>query len=138
VFAGLARWKAARRDVLFPLVRVWCSDDNAVLRQKTRSGIADRIAPLFAEIIARGMRQGVLAATHPEETARVIVSLVQDLNDRLGELLLSTEPVSFDAVERTVAAYTDAVERTLGVAEGAVVLVTAETLRPWFTRNGES
>ncbi len=138
VFAGLARWKSARRDLLLPLVRVWCSDDNAVLRQKVRAGIAERIAPLFAEIVARGVRQGVLTACHVDETARVIVSLVQDLNDRLGELLLAAEPVSFAVVERTVAAYTDAVERTLGVSEGVVVLVTGETLRPWFTRNGES
>lgn len=138
VFAALARWKSDRRDLLLPLVRVWCSDDNAVLRQKLRSGIADRTAPLFADVVARGVREGVFTATHPDETARVIVSLVQDLNDRLGEFLLAAEAAPFAAVERTVAAYTNAIARTLGVTEGEVVLVASGTLRPWFTSNGES
>ena len=130
--------ESARRDLLLPLVRVWCSDDNAVLRQKLRSAIADRAAPLFADVVARGVREGVFTATHPDETARVIVSLVQDLNDRLGGFLLAAEAVPFAAVERTVAAYADAIARTPGVAGEEVVLVASGTLRPWFASDGES
>jgi hypothetical protein len=62
---------------------VWQSDDNAIVRQKLRPGIADRIAPLLAGIIDQGVREGVFTAVYPEQTALVIVSLVQDLNDRL-------------------------------------------------------
>lgn len=138
LFAGLARWKAARREVLLALVRVWCADDNAVFRQKTRSSVAARVAPLFAEIIDRGVGEGVFTAVHPVETARVVVSLVQDLNDRLGELLLAEEPVSFTVVEHTVAAYSDAVTRTLGCAAGSVLLVEPAVLRPWFPSKGEA
>ncbi|MFD2350999.1 TetR/AcrR family transcriptional regulator [Nonomuraea ferruginea] len=46
---GLGRWKDQRRDLLVALLRVWQSDDNAVVRQKLRPTIADRIAPLLAQ-----------------------------------------------------------------------------------------
>ena len=73
------------------LLRVWCSDDNAVLRQKLRPGIADRIAPLLADIIGQGVQDGVFTVAYPDQMGRVIVALIQDLNDRLAELDLTAE-----------------------------------------------
>jgi hypothetical protein len=101
---ALARWKAQRRDLLVSLLRVWCSDDNAVLRQKLRPGIADRIAPLLADIIGQGVQEGVFTVAYPDQMGRVIVSLIQDLNDRLAELVLTAEsgPRTLRTVEHTM------------------------------------
>jgi hypothetical protein len=68
---------------------------------------------------------------------RVIVSLIQDLNDRLAELFLAAESGqrALPTAEHTIAAYTDALERILGVPAGSVLLVKTQTLRPWSTRN---
>jgi AcrR family transcriptional regulator len=133
-FAALATWKTRRRDLLVALLRVWQSDDNAIVRQKLRPGIADRIAPLLAGIIDQGIQEGVFTATYPEQTARVIVSLVQDLNDRLATLFLATETGQGDwlTVEHTVTAHTHALARVLGVPAGSVVLVDPAVLRWWF------
>jgi hypothetical protein len=116
------------------LARVWCSDDNAVLRQKLRPGIADRIAPLLADIIGQGVQEGVFTVAYPDQMGRVIVSLIQDLNDRLAELLLAAKPGqrTLPTAEHTIAAYTDAPERILGVPAGSVLLVETQMLRPWF------
>lgn len=143
-FAALATWKARRRDLLLSLLRVWCSDDNAVLRQKLRRGIADRIAPLLADIISQGVREGVFTSAHPDQAGRVVVSLVQDLNDRMADLVLDagSGDERLRTAWQTVAAYTDALERILGVPAGTVVLVEVDTLRPWFDaepdQNGET
>jgi AcrR family transcriptional regulator len=136
-FAALAGWKVQRRELLVALLRVWHSDDNAILRQKLRPSIADRIAPLLARIIHQGVSEGVLAAAHPDQFGRVVVSLVQDLNDRLADLFIAYERGNgdFRQVEQTVSAYTDALERILGAPTGSVVLVETATLRPWFERN---
>ena len=133
-FAALAMWKAERRDLLVSLLQVWCSDDNALLRQKLRPGIADRIAPLLADIIGQGVQEGVFTVAYPDQMGRVVVSLIQDLNDRLAELVLAAEPGQrmLRTAEHTVAAYTDALERMLGAPAGSVVLVKTQTLRPWF------
>lgn len=135
-FAGLGRWKAQRRDLLVALLRVWQSDDNAVVRQKLRPGIADRIAPLLAGILEQGARENTLAVTHPEATGRVLVALIQDLNDRLAEMVLSFDATGrpdLSGAQDTVAAHTQAVERILGLAEDSVVLVEPAVLSPWFT-----
>lgn len=148
-FAALAAWKSRRRDLLIALLRVWQSDDNAIVRQKLRPGIAGRIAPLLADVVDQGVREGVFTAPYPDQTARVIVALVQDLNDRLATLLLATESREtgqgdrrsiMRTVEHTIAAYTDALERILGAPTGSVLLVDPDMLRPWFEteRNGES
>ncbi len=128
-FAALASWKAQRHDLLKALARVWHSDGNALLRLKLRSGIADRMAPLLAEIVSQGVREGVFTTPLPEQSGRVLVSLIQDLNDRLAQLLLAAE-VEPSSVENTVAAYSDAIGRVLGVPGGTVMLVDLETLRP--------
>ncbi|WP_440106065.1 TetR/AcrR family transcriptional regulator [Streptosporangium sp. H16] len=135
-FTGLGRWKAQRRDLLVALLEVWQSDDNAIVRQKLRPGIADRIAPLLAGILEQGAREAALTLTHPQATGRLLVALLQDLNDRLAEMILS-----FDATGRpdlpaaldTVAAHTQALERILGLPEQSILLVESAVLRPWFT-----
>ncbi|WP_433519609.1 TetR/AcrR family transcriptional regulator [Nonomuraea sp. CA-143628] len=135
-FTGLGRWKAQRRDLLVALLRVWQSDDNAVVRQKLRPGIADRIAPLLAGILEQGARETTLAVTHPDATGRVLVALVQDLNDRLAEMIVSFDATGgpdLSAAQETVAAHTQALERILGLAEHCLVLVEPTVLRPWFT-----
>jgi AcrR family transcriptional regulator len=133
-FAALATWKTGWRDLLVALLRVWQSDDNAIARQKLRHGIVDRSAPLLAGIVDQGVREGVFTAVYPEQTARVIVSLVQDLNHRLATLFLATETGQGDwpTVEHTVTAYTDALARVLGAPAGSVVLVDPDVLRRWF------
>ena len=62
------------------------------------------------------------------------LSLIQDLGETLGELLLSFKPERDDMrrIENTVAAYTDAVERVLGIPTGSLHLTDAETLKEWF------
>jgi AcrR family transcriptional regulator len=135
-FGALASWKVQRRELLVALLRVWHSDDNAVVRQKLRHGIADRVAPLLAVIVDQGEAEGVFTAAHPNQLGRVIVSLVQDLNDRLADLFITygREGGDLRDVEDTVSAYTEALQRILGVPGGSVVLVEMATLRPWFER----
>ncbi|KAB8188497.1 hypothetical protein FH608_044535 [Nonomuraea phyllanthi] len=139
-FGALGRWKGRRRDLLLALLRVWQSDDNAVVRQKLRPGIADRVAPLLAAVLRRARDDGETAVPYPEQTARVVVSLIQDLNDRLGDMVLSFDETGrpdLPAAQETVAAYTCALERILGLPAESIVLVDPAVLRSWFTPNGD-
>jgi hypothetical protein len=54
-------------------------------------------------------------------------------------LLLSFEPERDDMhrVESIVAAYTDALERTLGIPGGSLHLTDTETLKEWFASPGD-
>jgi AcrR family transcriptional regulator len=55
---GIATWKTERRDQVMALLRVWYSDDNAIVREKVRQAMVTRLGPLLATIIAQGRRRG--------------------------------------------------------------------------------
>src|SRR5262249_52797772 len=67
LFAGIGHWKAERRDLILALIRVWRSDDNALVREKLRQETMTRLAPLLARIIAQGQAEGVFSVTSPED-----------------------------------------------------------------------
>ena len=69
-----------------------------------------------------------------------LASLVQDAGETIGALILSFDPERDDMqhVERTVAVYTDAFERVLGVPPGSLTLVDDQTLKEWFVSPREN
>ena len=75
-----------------------------------------------------------MMVTYPDQLGEVIASLAQDAGERIGALILSFDPERDDMqrVERTVAAYTEAFERVLGVPASSLSLVDDQTLKEWF------
>jgi len=137
-FGTLARWKTAQKTFFLTLLRVWYADDNAIVRQKARATAVKHNTPLLTVIIRQGIEEGVMTTSYPDQVGEVIMCLGYDLSDTLGRLLLSFEPSSdaWQHVNSTVGAYTDALERILGVSTGALSPLDAETLiemlKEWF------
>jgi hypothetical protein len=122
------------------LLRVWYTDDNAIVRQKLLIMGAKRIVPLLTEIIRQGIQEGVLTTSYPDQVGKVVLSLGQGLGDIVGQSLLSFEPEHDDlqGIERIVAVYTDALERVLGAPTGSLTLVDSQTLKEWFSSSRDS
>ena len=133
LFAGLQQWKAERRDLVLELLRVWYSDDNALVRDKLRQGVPTYLAPMLDAIIAQGRAESTFAPGSPD-TGRVIVGLLQGAQDLAGELYLDRQAgtIPFETVAGSFAAYQEAFERILGVPAGSLPLVDEATLRLWF------
>lgn len=133
-FDTVTRWKTSRKDFFLALLHVWYADDNAIVRQKLRTSSIKRITPWLSLIIQQGIQDGVLTTSYPERVGEVILSLVLDLGDTLGEMLLSFQPEqdTLLRVENTVATYTDALERTLGAPKGSLQFIDDEILKEWF------
>lgn len=129
-FTAFAQYKSDRTELLTALLRVWQSDANAVVRQWLRSRIADRLAPILEGVVAAGGASGDFDA--PAGSARVVIGLVQDLNDRIAALLTAEGPGAFDEAAVSIRAYTAAIERVLGLPVRTLSLVDLEALRPWF------
>jgi AcrR family transcriptional regulator len=132
--ATLNRWKVGQKAFFLALLRVWFNDDNAIVRQKLRATAIREISPLLSEIIRQGIQEGVMTATYPDQAGEVLASLAQDAGEAIGALILSFDPERDDMqrVERTVAVYTDAFERLVGVPAGSLTLVDDQTLKEWF------
>lgn len=134
---SLLRWRCGKRSgetCSFPCCKSGVPTTTPFCVRSSVQVLRTRIAPLLADIIGQGVQEGVFTVAFPDQMGRVVVSLIQDLNDRLAELVLAAEPGQrmLRTAEHTVAAYTDALERMLGVPAGSVLLVKTQTLRPWF------
>lgn len=140
-FALLGQYKTTEQTVMRTILRVWYTDDNALVRQKMRTATLERVAPLFAAVIHQGIEEGSLTTRYPDEAAEVVFSLAQDMVDILSHLLLSSQRIEFGRFERTVAAYTDVIERALGTPPHSLMLADTETLRQsirYLSNNQES
>lgn len=64
----------------------------------------------------------------------MIVSLGFDFQETLGCQILSFDPEGDDMlpIERTVAVYTDALERVLGAPKDSLRFIDSETLKEWL------
>jgi AcrR family transcriptional regulator len=139
-FSTAVRWKVAQKDYLLAIVRVWYSDDNAIIRQKVFSKMLKRFAPSFVPVIRQGIQEGSLATAFPDQAMEIVFYTIQGLSDKFGEAILASETGSSNAspeeqalaMENDVAAYTDTLERVLGAEKGSIQLMDTAATRMWF------
>jgi AcrR family transcriptional regulator len=133
-FSGIAAWKTERRDLMLALIEVWISDDNAIVREKSRRSIRERLVPLLTPIVAQGVEEGLFDVRSPEETATVIVLLVLGYQDVAGEMLFArlAGTISFEEVQRRYTTFLEAFDRVLGLPAGTIRGLDRETMHQWF------
>ena len=133
-YTTLVRWKTAQKTFVLALLQGWYTDDNAIVRQKMAAAALQQFTPALTEIIHQGIQQGVLTTPYPEHVAKVVFSLLIDLGDTIGRMLLSddSDQGALQDVETTLAVYTDAIERVLGAPKSFLKLMDVETQKEWF------
>jgi AcrR family transcriptional regulator len=134
VFAGIARWKAERKELVLAIMEVWNSDGNAIVREKLRRLTLSRMVPLLSRVVKQGIDEGVFRVDSPDETATVFVSLMLGFQQLAIDLFIArqTGTITFEVVQRSIASFTEAFERILGIPKGSITLTDESTLRFWF------
>ena len=114
-FAMLDQEKLAHKSLVLAYLRVWYADENAIVRSKLYRARVKRLAPWLEKIIHQGAREGIFQTPYPDQAARMIISLLEDLGYATVELILAEERSPDDALllERIVMACADAMERVL-------------------------
>jgi AcrR family transcriptional regulator len=133
-FAGIASLKAEQKDLMLAIIEVWNSDGNAIVREKVRR-LSERIMiPLLSAVVKQGVDEGTLHVDSPDEMAHVLASLMLGFQQQATDMFIARQAgaISFEVVQRSVAAHTEAFERILGVPKGSVTLTDEPTLRLWF------
>lgn len=138
-FTGLGP-NAAELRLSFAALPTWYTDDNAGARHRLRVRLTDRMAPPLAVIVGQGVAEGVFTTAFADWAGRVAIGLILDLDETAGRQVLATGPERIDAasIERTVAAYADALERVLGAPAGSLALMDPATLRAWLEVSNEA
>lgn len=133
-FDVLDTQKLAHKEFVLAFLRVWYGDENAIFRHKLHVARVKRFTPLLEEIIRQGVEEGVLTTPYPDQAARVILSLLEDIGYAAAELLLSGERSQDDLprLERIVEGWADTLERVLGAPPGFLRRSSREELAQWL------
>jgi AcrR family transcriptional regulator len=134
VFAGIARFKAERKELVVAIMEVWNSDGNAIVREKLRRLTSTLMVPLLAQVVRQGMNEGAFEVASPDETAKVLVSFMLGFQEIAVDLFLARQvgTISLDDVWRSLESFTEAFERILGTPKGSLALTDQATVRFWF------
>jgi len=132
-FDTAGRWKTARKEYLLALVQGWYSPENAVVRQKSEASMLKSMEPLFSELIQQGIREGLMSSSCPGQVGGIIMSLFQGMADPMVQIILSPQPKPEDLMrlDEIAFAYTDSIERLLGITPGTLKLVDHEIMKEW-------
>ena len=136
-FGGALQWKAAQKDYMLALLRVWYSDDNAIIRQKVLVKMLKWVAPSFSRVIRQGVQEGVFSTEFPDQATEIIISMITGLGNKFGEVILGQTSTMnaeerFQIMDKEIAAYTVAIERILGAQTGSIELMDANSIRVWI------
>jgi AcrR family transcriptional regulator len=132
-FDVLDRYKRANKDLIFSFMRVWYTDENALFRNRLYSTRIKWLAPLLTQIIQEGVEEGVFNTPYPDQAARMIIALLEDLGYAIAEILLVEENERFDFSQmvRLGEATADAMERLLGMKSGHLLHAWREDFLRW-------
>ena len=134
VFAAIAAYKTERKDLVLGLLQTWLSDHNAVVREKYRRVVVQRLTPVMAAIIREGQAEGTFDVGSADHAAVVFVSFILSLQQSTTELFLARHAgeISLADVRRALDAQVEAMERILGAHRGSITLVDEALLHEWF------
>jgi len=133
-FDTASRWKAARKDYLLSLVKVWYADENAILRIKSQAAVLSMVTPLITDIIRQGIREGVFNTNYPEHACEIVFSLLMRMGDSMIKLIIQPEleADTLQILEEITTSYQQAMERILGAAPGSLPIFDTAILKEWF------
>ncbi len=133
-FVTLDHRKLENKRFVLAYLRVWYGDENAIVRHKIHLARVKRFTPWLEEIIRQGTREAVMTTPYPDQAARIVLSLLEDLGYATVEMLLAEEhsPDDLSHLERIVTATVDALERVLGAPEGCLLRASREELAQWL------
>jgi AcrR family transcriptional regulator len=134
LFSVAGRWKTQRSDLLLGMLRSWYAPENDLVRLRVARAGAARLTPLLAGIVRQGAAENAFDPSSADECAEILMALFTGSGDSIGRLVLDRQDgrISFEAAERHIAAYGEAIERILGLPAGSFVFVDAPSLHVWF------
>ena len=133
-FGGIAQYKTDRKALMLEFIKVWKSDDMAIVREKVRHTVVERIAPILARIVRQGVAEEIFSVDSPEETATILMTLMLGFQDGATDLFLARQAnrISYEEAEGRLYSFVRAFERILGAPAGSVRVTDDTTLREWF------
>jgi hypothetical protein len=110
---------------LLGVLKVYSSDENALLRQKMVDSSVEHMAPLLSSIIREGIQAGDFSNPYPDQISQAVLYYLFSFGELMLKMIFPEQParVSLSELQNTVLAFTDAIERILGTKPGTFHLI---------------
>jgi AcrR family transcriptional regulator len=139
-FEAVSSWKIAQKEYLIQLLKVWYKDENSLIRQKMMAAGLEFLSQDLMRLISQGVKEGAMRVDNPQMTAKVVYSLMINLGEELGRMILNMERSQdrpsrqecLHLMKQTNTAFTQAIEKVLGVRKDTIVLVSDPVLEEWI------
>jgi AcrR family transcriptional regulator len=132
-------WKSTQKPYLLAILKAWYTDENAIVRQKLLTYFGDRFSESLDKVFQEGIEEGVFHPAYPEMAGNIVYSLMVQMSDSIGGIMLSaldspeaSEEPYISKMDDLVKAYTDAIERVLGANSGSIHLIDVSMLKDWL------
>jgi AcrR family transcriptional regulator len=132
-FESGARWKNTQKPLIMSLMRMWYTDENAIIRQKMTEVSLKHTARLLEPIIRQGIEEDVFTTRYPEQVAVIVAGIGLSLTDSIVALVLA--PKDENAMEKLtiiLEAYADTLERILGAPPVSLKIFEPEVFSEWL------
>jgi AcrR family transcriptional regulator len=136
VFSMLDQERMLRKGTVTELLRVWYTDQNAIVRAKVDAAILQQRAPLLNRIVRQGIAEGVFSDPYPDQAGEILLALLGQMGTTHAHLLLALangadEAGCVQAILDVHAAYMEAVERVLGAPPNSLTRADAAGVAIW-------
>jgi len=134
-FEVSARWKTMQRELIVSLLRMWFTDENALIRQKLAIESTRNMSLVLEPIIRQGIREKVFTTQYPQQVAEIIAGIALNLSDAVIGLLLYPQPdyTTIQKLGNILDAFVDTIERTLGAPTGSLKVFKLEDFKDWWS-----
>lgn len=138
-FQRIGAWKVAQRSLLVEVNTALQEEANLRLMVRLREASMEVSVPLLSQIIAQGVQEAVFHTRHPDETARIVMKILESLSTSLAELMptLVGNPAAREALEAINEAHEEAIERVLGAPSGSLCIIDRKAIGLWLEAMGK-
>lgn len=134
-FKAVGHWNVSRSKEVMTLLLGWYSDDTILLRNALRIAGRAKYVPLFSTIITAGNQEGVFACDDPNQTARLLHTILGSMSEQMAETLLDQSLSNSEKkadVCAIIASDTQAIERILGAPQDTIFVADKRFVQQWI------
>lgn len=125
-FAGSRRFKLAAAPLVRRTLPVLFRPENAALRQRVTAATIARVAPVLAQILERGRREGVFDTPDPLGTAELLLHMGTAAHDTIARSIAVADSGALaeaaTMLEQRLRLLEQAFSRVLGLPDGTISL----------------
>jgi AcrR family transcriptional regulator len=125
---AIGEWKIANMSIILETAEVVYRDENVIIRHKMNNRTVEKLTPALAEIITQGIEAGIFDVEEPRVAAEMILRFFNAMAEMQAAhgLSVQDDPLGLKAIMRRAELSMTAIERILGVQEGAVFPIDSE------------